>query len=54
MYHKMFVPIGFQVWPIFRHQIDIFAELLLIFVIVTSPLGHFLALWRYYSHFEAI
>jgi hypothetical protein len=28
MYYKMFVPISFQVWPIFRLQIDISAELL--------------------------
>ena len=28
MYYKMFVPISFQVWPIFRLQIDVFAELL--------------------------
>ena len=30
IYHKMFAPVSFQVWPIFRLQIDIFAELLLI------------------------
>ena len=28
--YKMFVPICFQVWPIFRPQIDIFGELLAI------------------------
>jgi hypothetical protein len=28
MYYKMFVSISFQVWPIFRLQIVIFAELL--------------------------
>ena len=28
MFYKMFVPISFQVWPIFRLQIEIFAELL--------------------------
>jgi len=28
MYYKMFVPIGFQVWAIYRPQIEIFAELL--------------------------
>ena len=30
MYYSMFVPISFQVWPIFGLQIDILAELLLI------------------------
>jgi len=30
MYYKMFVPISFQVSPIFRLPIDIFAELLAI------------------------
>jgi hypothetical protein len=28
MYYKMFVPISFQVWPIFRLKINIFVELL--------------------------
>ena len=27
MYYKMFVPIGFQILPIFRPQIEIFPEL---------------------------
>ena len=30
MYYKMFVPISFQVWPIFRLQIGICVELLAI------------------------
>jgi hypothetical protein len=30
MYYKMFVPISFQVWPIFRQEIDKFYELLAI------------------------
>ena len=41
MYYKMFVPICFQVWPIFRLQIGIFAELLPILWFLTPPNGIF-------------
>ena len=37
----MFVPICFQVWPIFRLQIGIFAELLPILWFLTPPNGIF-------------
>ena len=45
MFFILFVPIGFQVWPIFRLQIDIFSNILPIFFILTpfwvifGPLG---------------
>ena len=54
MYYNMFVQISFQVWPISRLQINILAEFVLIFVILTLHGGIFWALGRYYSHFEAI
>ena len=44
MYYKMFVPISFQVWPIFRLQIDIFVELLPIlwfWPLLGTLFGHF-------------
>ena len=52
MYYKMFVPICFQVWPIFRLQIDIFAELLAILRFLPLD-GALLRLGHYFSLIEA-
>ena len=41
IYYKMFVPVCFQVWPIFRLQIDIFAELFPILWCLTPPNDNF-------------
>ena len=53
MYYDMFAPIYFQVWPIFRLRIGIFAELLAI--LWFSPLHReFFTLGTYFPLFDAI